>query len=121
MEDFSNREPESMFEQHEPGRHESPKLCSGGAKAAMDNTHRNECGRIPVLQNLQNTWGWDRPQGQSLQSPPMVYGLHPWRAWHPPDSQATSLGRSDLVGLACRRYSPGFSNDFWGSVRTEHP
>lgn len=57
MEDFSNGEPESMFEQHEPGRHVSPELCCGRAKAAMDNTHRNECGRIPVLQNLQKQPG----------------------------------------------------------------
>lgn len=34
----------------------------------------------------------------------MVYGLHPWRAWHPPDSQATSPGRSDLVGLGWGSY-----------------
>lgn len=71
----------------------------------MDNAHTIERGWIPVLQDLQKQpRGWVWPKGQGLQSPDTVYGLHPWRAWHPPDSQTTSPGRSDLVGLGWGRY-----------------
>lgn len=58
MEDFSNKEPESIFEQHEPDRHGSTELHRGRAKTPMDNIHTNDCGWIPVSQDLQKTtWG----------------------------------------------------------------
>lgn len=58
VEDFSNREPESIFEQHEPDRYGSTELHRGRAKTPMDNIHTNDCGWIPVSQDLQKTtWG----------------------------------------------------------------
>lgn len=55
----SATENQSIFEQHKPDRHGSTELRSGRAKAAMDNVHTNDCGWIPVSQDLQkHPRGW---------------------------------------------------------------